>query len=60
MVQLPDGQEWIFDMINNILIEVLASIAEQERITKNMRAAFNGLLSFLYMGVSLHYLRKVF
>lgn len=28
MIQLPDGQEWVFDMINNILIEVLASIAE--------------------------------
>lgn len=39
MVQLPDGQEWIFDMINNILIEVLASIAEQERITIKQRQA---------------------
>lgn len=26
-----EGQEWIFDMINNILIEVYASIAENER-----------------------------
>lgn len=25
------GQEWIFDMINNILIEVMGAIAEQER-----------------------------
>ena len=25
------GQEWIFDMINNILIEVLGAVAEQER-----------------------------
>lgn len=25
------GQEWIFDMINNILIEVMGSIAENER-----------------------------
>ncbi|MDD6070552.1 MAG: recombinase family protein, partial [Clostridiales bacterium] len=33
MVQVPVGQEWIIDMINNILIEVLASIAEQERET---------------------------
>ena len=33
MVQVPRGQEWIIDMINNILIEVLASIAEQERTT---------------------------
>lgn len=25
------GQEWIFDMINNVLIEVLSAIAEEER-----------------------------
>ncbi len=30
MVDL-DGQEWIIDMVNNIIIEVLSSIAEQER-----------------------------
>ena len=33
MVQVPEGQEWIIEMINNILIEVLSSIAEQERET---------------------------
>ena len=33
MIQLPNGQEWIRDMINNIIIEVMSSIAEQERIT---------------------------
>lgn len=37
MVQVPDGQEWIIEMINNILIEVLASIAEQERATIRAR-----------------------
>lgn len=26
------GQEWIMDMVNNILIEVLSSYAEQERV----------------------------
>ena len=31
MVNLQDGQEWIMDMVNNVLIEVMASIAEQER-----------------------------
>ena len=31
MIQVPDGQEWIIEMINNILIEVLSSIAQQER-----------------------------
>lgn len=31
MIQVPDNQNWILDMINNILIEVLSSMAEQER-----------------------------
>ena len=31
MVQIGERQEWIRDMINNILIEVLSSIAEEER-----------------------------
>lgn len=30
LMELPEGQEWIFEMVNNILIEVLGSIAEQE------------------------------
>ena len=33
------GQEWIMDMVNNILIEVLASYAEQERIEIKVRQA---------------------
>lgn len=33
LIEVPKGQEWIVDMINNILIEVLASMAEQERLT---------------------------
>lgn len=37
MIELPSGQEWIRDMINNILIEVLSSIAEQERVTIRQR-----------------------
>lgn len=36
-IQVPDGQEWIIEMINNILIEVLSSIAEQERTTIRQR-----------------------
>lgn len=36
MIQVPQGQEWIIEMINNILIEVLSSIAQQER--ENIRA----------------------
>lgn len=31
MIELPEGQEWIMDMVNNVLIEVLASFAERER-----------------------------
>ena len=31
MIQVPDGQSWIIDMINNILIEVMGTMAEQER-----------------------------
>ena len=37
LIDLPDEQSWIFDMINNILIEVLSSIAEQERLTIHQR-----------------------
>ena len=35
MIRIPEGQgqEWIIEMIENIIIEVLASIAEQERET---------------------------
>ena len=32
MVQVPENQKWIIAMIQNILIEVLASMAEQERL----------------------------
>lgn len=30
MMDIPEGQEWLMDMINNLLIEVLATMAEQE------------------------------
>ena len=39
MIDLPDEQDWIVEMANNILIEVLASIAEQERLTIRQRQA---------------------
>lgn len=39
MMELPAGQEWVFDMVNNILIEVLGTIAEQERETIRKRQA---------------------
>lgn len=37
MMELPEGQAWVFDMVNNILIEVLGTIAEQERVTIRQR-----------------------
>lgn len=37
LVDIADGQEWVFDMVNNILIEVLGTIAEQERLTIRKR-----------------------
>ena len=39
LIELPEEQDWIFDMINNILIEVLASIAKQERVRTLQRQA---------------------
>lgn len=37
MLTLDSGQEWIQDMVNNILIEVMASLAEQERVMIRQR-----------------------
>lgn len=37
MTDFPTGQEWVLDMVNNILIEVLGTIAEQERVTIRQR-----------------------
>lgn len=37
LVEAPQGQEWIVEMISNILIEVLSSMAEQERLTIRKR-----------------------
>lgn len=31
MMEVQEGQEWLINMINNLLIEVLATMAEQER-----------------------------
>lgn len=39
LVEYPAGQEWVLDMVNNILVEVLASIAQQERETIRKRQA---------------------
>lgn len=39
MADIDEGQEWVLDMINNILIEVLTSVAENERLTIRSRQA---------------------
>lgn len=31
LIDFPEGQEWVMDMVNNILLEVMSSIAEEER-----------------------------
>lgn len=39
MADFPVGQSWVLEMVNNILIEVLGTIAEQERATIRQRQA---------------------
>lgn len=43
LIEVPEGQEWIIEMVTNILIEVLSSVAEQERktIRKRQREGIN-------------------
>ena len=31
LIDFPEGQEWVIDIVNNILLEVMSSIAEEER-----------------------------
>lgn len=45
LMDLPEGNEWVFDMINNILIEVLGAIAEEERNKIRTRQAEGILLA---------------
>lgn len=46
----PEGQEWVFDMVQNILIEVLGSFAESERLAIRKRQR-EGIDSALERGV---------
>lgn len=39
LIDFPAGQEWVCDMVNNILIEVLGSIAQKERENIKIRQA---------------------
>ena len=51
LMELPEDQAWVFDMVNNILIEVLGTIAEQERTTIKQRQA-EGIAAARSRGVS--------
>ena len=39
MADLPENQAWVIELVNNILIEVLGTFAEQERTTIKARQA---------------------
>lgn len=52
MIDLPKEQDWVADMVNNILIEVLGTIAEQERATIKQRQA-EGIKAAKSKGVKL-------
>ena len=52
MIDIPEGQEWLMDMINNLLIEVLSTMAEQERINIKERQA-EGIAAAKSKGVKL-------
>lgn len=45
LIEYPEGQEWVMDMVNNILIEVLGAFAEQERenIRKRQREGIDAM-----------------
>lgn len=52
MIDLPKEQDWVTDMVNNILIEVLGTIAEQARATIKQRQA-EGIQAAKSKGVKL-------
>ena len=39
MTDFPPGQEWVAELVNNIIIEVLGTMAERERIATRQRQA---------------------
>ena len=45
LIEYPPGQEWVMEMVNNILIEVLGAFAEQERenIRKRQREGIDAM-----------------
>lgn len=51
LMECPKGQEWVWDMVFNILVEVLGTIAQQERETIKTRQA-EGIATAKAKGVS--------
>lgn len=51
LMECPEGQEWVWDMVFNILVEVLGTIAQQERETIKTRQA-EGIATAKAKGVS--------
>lgn len=45
LIDISEGNDWVIDMVNNILIEVLGAIAEEERvkIRKRQKEGINAL-----------------
>lgn len=45
LIEFPVGQEWVMEMVNNILIEVLGTIAEQEwkKIKRRQREGIDAM-----------------
>ena len=39
LIEIPEGNQWVMDMVNNILIEVMGAVAEEERINIRQRQA---------------------
>ena len=39
MMEIQEGQEWLIDMINNLLLEVLSTMTEQKRLNIKSRQA---------------------
>lgn len=37
LIEVPPGQKWLIEMITDLLVEVLASMAQQERLTTKKR-----------------------
>ena len=50
LIDFPEGQEWIMDMVNNIILEVISSIDEEERKKIKTRQA-EGIAAAKAVGV---------